>query len=708
MRSARDWFAAAAAVAAVAALLATPPFERLTGLGLDALYWLDRQYPGAAQPSGDVVVIAIDEETYRRPPFKETPRVMWTRPLARVLDAVLAAEPKVIGFDLIYPTSVDAYVPGFERSFLTTLRRGADQGKIVLAEVQHQELPIGPFAGQRFAVRGAPNIRPVNMSEDADGIVRRYPMSFEVEDRSGRRGFQAALGVELAARALGESLKFDAAGGAALAGYRAPLEDGRRFLLNFADRSAPTYSFADLAACADAGKTAFFRDHFAGKTVLLGAVLDVEDRVLTSKRFVVRPESDNIGARCVLPVMEGLYTTAFARDTLPGVYIHATAAENLIRQTALQPLPPAARWLALVLAGVLAAVATMRIAPSLASMLLPLAGLGWIGVSAAAFRNGIVLPLYAPLAAMASVYGVLSAYRIGVSDRDRRYIRRVFAYYLPPRVMNHLLGQRDLPTLGGEAREVTILFMDIAGFTALSEGLTPGEVARFLNDYLTEMSEIIEAHGGYIEKFVADEITGVFGAPLDDPEHARHAVEAALACQARLAGMTGAFGLPPDRAIEARVGLNSGEMLVGNIGSHRRFTYAAMGDAANLGSRLEGANKFYGSDILAGERTVALAGDAILFREIDMLRVVGRQRPVRVYTPVGPLDAVSDAQRDAATRFAAALALYRARDFGAAATAFEALAVDDPVARTLAARAAAFDADPPPADWDGVFVHDEK
>ena len=159
--------------------------------------------------------------------------------------------------------------------------------------------------------------------------------------------------------------------------------------------------------------------------------------------------------------------------------------------------------------------------------------------------------------------------------------------------------------------------MDIVGFTPLSEGLTPSEVARFLNDYLTEMSDIVQAHGGIIEKFVADEITAIFGAPVADAEHAVHAVEAALAFQRRLAQMKGAFGLPPDRRIEARCGINTGEMLVGNIGSRRRFTYAAMGDAANLGSRLEGANKFYGSRILIGQRTAELVAERFELRDID-------------------------------------------------------------------------------------------
>jgi adenylate cyclase len=708
MRGIGDWAASLLAVAAVAGALATPLFDRLDGLGVDGLYWIDRQFPGAMAPTGDVVVIAIDEETYRRPPFRDTPRVMWTRPLAQVLDAVLAAGPKVVGFDLIYPTSVDTHIPGFERDFLVTLRRGADAGKIVLAEVQHQALPIGPFAGQRFAVRGSGNIRPANMSEDGDGIIRHYPMGFELEDGDSGRRVRPSLGVELATRALGVTPVFDRSGGVSLAGYRPPSADGPRFPLNFPDRDAPTYSLADLWACAGADTPAFFRRHFAGKVVLLGAVLDVEDRVLTSKRFVMRPERENAAERCVHPVMDGLYTTGFARDTMPGVYVHAAAVDNLLRRNALIPSAEPASSLAALVGAALAALAVMKLAPLAAALILPCAGLLWIAGAALAFRSGIVLPLYDPLIAMAALFAILSAYRIAVSDKDRRYIRRVFSYYLPPRVMEHLLRQRDLPTLGGEAREVTILFMDIAGFMSLSEGLTPGEVARFLNDYLTEMSEIIESHGGYIEKFVADEITGVFGAPLADADHAVHACEAALGCQARLAAMTGAFGLPSDRRIEARIGINSGEMLVGNIGSRRRFTYAAMGDAANLGSRLEGANKYYGSRILAGERTVALADREIAFREVDRLQVVGRFRPVRVFIPIARRDDLTPEEARRKAAFERALQHYRSRAFEDAVAGFAALADEDPVARSFAERARGFVQAPPPGDWAAVTSLTEK
>jgi len=194
---------------------------------------------------------------------------------------------------------------------------------------------------------------------------------------------------------------------------------------------------------------------------------------------------------------------------------------------------------------------------------------------------------------------------------------------------------------------------------------------------------------------------------MDDPDHALHAVEAALACQARLSQMQGAFGLPPDQKLTARTGINSGEMLVGNIGSHRRFTYAAMGDAANLGSRLEGANNFYGSDIMVGERTADLCGSSIVFRELDSIVVVGRENAVAVFKPLGPAKAIAADKMTLKEDYEKALALYRSADFSNARKIFEKNSEYDPVSSVMLERCQNYLATPP-ENWDGSFELSSK
>src|SRR5262249_13935651 len=185
-----------------------------------------------------------------------------------------------------------------------------------------------------------------------------------------------------------------------------------------------------------------------------------------------------------------------------------------------------------------------------------------------------------------------------------------------------------------EMRNVTIYFSDIADFSSIAEKIPPTELVAAMNEYLSAMTDVIEAHGGFVDKYFGDAIVAVFGAPLDDKEHATNAGRAALRCAPPLATLdrvTAAFG----GAVRQRIGLNSGEALVGNIGSRRRFNYTVMGDVVNLASRLEGSNKLYDTTIIASEATVTLTGRTFVWRELDAIRVKGRRQAVRIFEPLG-------------------------------------------------------------------------
>jgi adenylate cyclase len=274
-------------------------------------------------------------------------------------------------------------------------------------------------------------------------------------------------------------------------------------------------------------------------------------------------------------------------------------------------------------------------------------------------------------------------------------------------VIDRMVKAERLPELGGEVKTVTVLFSDLAGFTSLSERLSAAALVELMNDYLTAMTDIIEAESGFVGRYIGDAIDSAFGAPVDDAQHALHAVRAALACDARLAALNrdGAFG---DNQLRARIGLNAGEALVGNIGSRKRFNYTVMGDTVNLASRLEGANKIYGTAILVAESVWQAAGAAIAWREIDRVRVVGRATPVVLFEPLGLAGEVPPERQATATAFAAALAVYRAARFDEAASMFDAIAASDPPARVFAARARAFCTAPPQMPWDAVTVLETK
>ncbi len=707
--------AAAGAIALSASLLfAHGQFRVLEGLSVDVLFWLRHHAFGPIHASKDsrAVVLAIDEETYRREPFSATPQALWTPQLAQTLDAVLSAGAKVVGFDVVYPTSVESVARGYDRDFLRALRRGAGDGRVVLGRVQHQEKPIAPFAGQSFAVGHGKNIRALNLFEDDDGIIRRVPLTFQIAGADNKQARENAMAVELATRASGLDPgalpKMLPDGRYEVAGYAVPRGEPETLLINFntGPGDIPAYSLADIHACAAAGKTEYLERHFKGRVVLLGTMLDVEDRKLTSKRLATEPEGTNLPERCVHPVMPGLYRADFARDSIPGVLIHAAAVNNILGRDALAPL---ARWqnfaLSLALASAVAA----------AAMILPMTGAGlaalalalvWTAASALAFRHGFVLPLFQGLSSTALAFPLLLGFRFAVTDRDRRQLGRAFSLYLPKAEIDRMMARGEQPQLGGEARTVSILFSDIAGFTGISEKRSPAQLVADLNEYFGAMTAIVEEHGGFVDKFIGDAVVAVFGAPLNDPKHAENAVRAAMEMRRVLNDAAGTLKLGDGAPIKARVGVNTGGVLVGNIGSPRRFNYTVMGDAVNLASRLEGVNKKYGTQAIVSEDTARACGAAVEFREIDTVRVVGRAEAVALFEPLALAGGLAPERRVKLADFAAALAAWRRGDFTSAAEGFARLGLGDPVAAKFAERARAMTS--PPPGWDGVTEMTEK
>ena len=285
-----------------------------------------------------MVVIAVDEETYRRPPFRDIPKAMWTNQFAGIIEATLNAGARVVGFDVIFSASVEQYLSGFDRSFLLALRNGSTQGKIVLGKVQHQVKPIGPHRSQSFAVGHQKNIRSVNLSEDNDGIIRRLPLTFRARTVDNQIRTETSMALELASRGLGQSPQATDNGSLRLGDYLIPGSRQNNMTLNFdgAVNAIPTLSLADVHRCVEVGNVEFLKEHLAGKVVLFGSVLDVEDRKLTSKRFITVREDIGQTQRCSYPIMSGLYRDDLVRDTIPGVFVHATAINNLMRGDALR------------------------------------------------------------------------------------------------------------------------------------------------------------------------------------------------------------------------------------------------------------------------------------------------------------------------------------------------------------------------------------
>lgn len=707
----RDWIAgfAIALIAGGAVGLVTP---LVAGPSIDLLFWLrERMTPIAWDPErSPATVIAIDEETYRRPPFTSIPNALWTHEIADVLNALVDADAKVVGFDVIFPTSIDRFVPGFDRNFLLALHRAAESDRVVLGEVQHQKFPIHPFPAQSFAVGNERNIRSVNLFRDDDEVIRHVPLTFEPEageDAPGMR--ENSMALELAARAVGTRPVAGPEGGLVLGRYAIPGSDRNRLTVNFESaNNIPTYSLADLVACAREGRGDFFRAHFAGKVVLIGAVLDVEDRKLTSMRLITQPERAGSAERCVLPPLEGLFRGDVVRDSIPGVYVFATAVDNLLLGDALAELPGMATLAIVVALALVAAAISLIWPPPKAVSVVALLVVLWVAAATLAFRADLVLPLLAPPIAAALAYMLLLAYRFVVTDRDKRLLRASFALYLPPALVDRLLEQDKPPRLGGEVRSITVMFSDIAEFTALSERLAPGELVALMNSYFSEMTAIIESEGGFVDKYIGDAIVAIFGTPVDDRDHALHGVRAALFCRDRLDRLNETAEVFGGKRLRCRAGIGTGSALVGNIGSRGRFNYTAMGDVVNLASRLESANKIYGTSILVSDAVREACREAIEWLEVDRVQVMGKADAVTIFEPLALRGETPKVERAAMVEFAAALEDYRAGAFAAAAERFDRLAGAVAPARVMADRARHWLAVGAPSPWLGVTALESK
>jgi adenylate cyclase len=336
-----------------------------------------------------------------------------------------------------------------------------------------------------------------------------------------------------------------------------------------------------------------------------------------------------------------------------------------------------------------------------------LAGIA-ISASALAFmRLGWLVDPATPSLAVLAVYLLSSMLGRLKTERDRRQVREAFSRYLSPVLVDQLAAQPERLALGGENRELTLLFSDIRGFTGFSEAMEPQELGRFMNSFLTPMTAAIQARGGTIDKYIGDCVMAFWNAPLDDADHAAHALEAALDMRAALADFNQAR--PERPPVEIGIGINTGLCAVGNFGSEQRFDYSAMGDTVNAASRFESLSKHYGVDIIIGESTAERCRGRFALLPMDRIKVKGKTRPALLHALIGGAELLSDpAFRALAQTQEALLAAYGARHWSDADRLAARLVVLDPrlgrLANLYRQRIAELTIDPPAADWDGVAV----
>lgn len=392
--------------------------------------------------------------------------------------------------------------------------------------------------------------------------------------------------------------------------------------------------------------------------------------------------------------------TASTRWLTPGVELHASILENVVLGLSLEQAHPAAKYALLSVSILLSSLGMWRWRPVRSALLgmalmAVIVGLDWWLFR---YRN-IWLPAGAPLAGIVLLYIGQGGMAFLAEQQRKKQIKHAFEHYVPPQVVAEMIAHPEQLKLGGQKREVTMLFTDLKGFTTISEQMDPEEVSRLLNRHLTEMTRIILRHNGTVDKFIGDAIMAFWGAPLDDSQHADHAFQAAMEMQAAMATMRQQLvteGLPP---LYMRIGIHSGSAIVGNMGSDDRFDYSAIGDTVNLASRLEGINKLYGTDILLSEFTVSLLEHDSLLKKVDVVRVKGKLAPVGIYTPC--------MDENMAALSKQALEAYQASLWDQSEILWRKIletSPQDQVAEVFLKRISDFRISPPPTDWDGAIA----
>jgi len=677
-------------------------------LEIAELKTLDHRYNRYADPAKagkDIVLVAVDEaslETFGR----------WPWPRDRhgyVVHYLKEAGAKAIVFDILFlepdeggeefddafaqevraagnvflpillqtspsPDSTPAHL--LAKATVPVERKSATPDEL-LSPYQGVKLPISPLAE---AARGFGYI---NLFPDFDGTARRLPLVTQVQDSDFPQ-----LAVAVARYLLGAD--------------RMEREPRR---LRLGPATVPLTAQGDLVID--------WHGTLEGKTYpsySIGAVLRSFTEMRNGERPFLDPALFKDKIVFVAATAAGTYelrVTPLSPFT-PGVLIHMAALDNILRGRYMQPAP----YWGFALATLILCLGTAWSFMLLQHQTLKLAliagiAMAYYGLAVHSFTShGLWLELAFPEGALAVTFAVVATVEYLTEGRQRRQLRAVFDKYMAPEVVEEIMRNPEGITLGGEKKELTVSFSDIAGFTTISEKLEPEALVELLNQYLSAMTDIILKHRGNVNKYLGDGIMAIFGAPRGDPNHAPLACYAALDSQVELARLREVWKAQGHPEIVARIGINSGPLVVGNMGSQARMEYTVMGDSVNLASRLEGANKFYDTLILLGPRTYELAKGNIEAREVDLLRVKGKREPVVVYELLARKGGLNAEKQRVVETYLDGLATYKRRDFAQAKRKFEeTLALDpsDGPSKVYRARAETYLATPPSWDWDGVY-----
>jgi len=701
---------------------------------------------GVRKPSPQVVLAVIDEKS-----LNTEGKWIWPRAkIARLIDLLSQDRAKVIGFDIGFFESdentnlklIDEFEQKIESlnlkddrigEFIKESKLSADndlilanairrsRAKVVLgyffymneAELNYQVenneierqlkrinnskypmtmyaeqgLQIDPFIAEYIAYTPEANIDILSevapssgyfnmVTDQEDGVVRWMPLMI----KCGQETY-APLSIQSVWHYLDQPQLMLKVADYGIEGIRIgerfiPTDENGRMLINYLgpEKTFPHYSISDIL------HESLPKGTFSNKIVLVGATA--------------------IG-------IYDIRNTPFS-PVYPGLEVHATVVDNILTKNFLEK----PKWtviydaLAILMLGLLTGVIVRRLGAlkgilfSSALFILYIWMCRWLFVYWGTWVNIVY-----PLLVLVLVYTSLTVYRYLTEERERKKIKGAFTYYVSSSVVNEMLKHPEKLKLGGDRRDLSVLFSDIRGFTTIAEGLTPEDLVHLLNEYLTVMTDIVFKYGGTLDKYMGDAIMAIYGAPLDLPDHPIKACQSALEMIEELKRLNHKWIGEGKQPMDIGIGINTGSMMVGNMGSEQRFDFTVMGDSVNLGSRLEGANKSYKTNIIISEDTFERVKNEFVCMELDSVRVKGKTQPVKIYGLVGYKD-LPENQKLISNQFNQAVNKYKKRKWDEAIHIFQDITIKDPnlyAAQVYIERCLDLKKNPPPTNWDGVY-----
>lgn len=718
-----------------------PDFLSLLELKTLDLRFLSR---GKIVTTGEVALVAIDEKS-----LDELGRWPWPRVrMAQLLDALVKYEAKVVGFDIVWAEPDE----NSELKSLSALKQKMNELKLTNRDLEK-------YLSQAIQKADTDRTLADSLARSRRAVLGYFFHFFTKEDLPKEKKqlpkdlppLSAYNWVKYSSQAAAKVPLFEAtyaevnipviAEAAEGAGYFNifPDRDGTvrwiPLVIKYQDKHYCALSLAVLQKFLNNSPLVLRLAEFGVEEIRLGDLFiptNEEGRMLINyrgpqKTFPHYSATDVIHGRVPVNAFRGKIVLVGATaigiydirvtpfdHVFPGLEVHANVIDTILKQQFLyRP-----NWVTLfdLLAIIVLGLILGIILPKVKALWGALIGISlffaFVLTSNQLFqKQGIWVNQTYPLFNLVLTYLMITGYRYMTEERERKKVRGAFQYYLNASVVEQMLKDPEKLKLGGEKKDLTVLFSDIRGFTSISEHMTPERLVKFLNEYLTKMTDIVFKYDGLLDKYMGDAIMAIWGAPLDQSDHPLRACYTALEMVEELRLLQQRWATEGMPRMNIGIGINAGPMVVGNMGSERRFDYTVMGDSVNLGSRLEGLNKLYGTNIIISEMTYERVREEILGRELALVRVKGKDQPVKIYELLSRRAKTLPEQKALAEEFQAALGEYRNRNWETARKIFQSILErypEDGPARLYVERCQTLEKTPPPEDWDGVYTMTTK